>query len=71
MLEVRLREALEKNGDKSADVRLQGIKEAYGNASKAASYLQGLSEVKAQQLTDDNAANAAAAKRVLPRCQRV
>ena len=53
---------LEKNGDKSADVRLQGIKEAYGNASKAASYLQGLSEVKAQQLTDDNAANAAAAK---------
>ena len=53
---------LRTNENQPEGTRLDGIRGAYANGTKAVSHLQGLGEIRAEQLTDDNAAAAAAAK---------
>ena len=53
---------LRTNENQPEGTRLDGIQGAYANGTKAVSHLQGLGEIRAEQLTDDNAATAAAAK---------
>ena len=50
------------NKDQPESMRLDGIRGAYANGTKAVSHLQGLGEIRAEQLTENNAAAAAAAK---------
>ena len=53
---------LQNNQDQPESERLQGIQKAYGDGIKAMSHLQGLGEIRAQQLKEDKDAAAAAAK---------
>lgn len=53
---------LQNNQDQPESERLQGIQKAYGDGIKAMSHLQGLGEIRAEQLTNDKDAAAAAAK---------
>ena len=50
------------NKDQPESMRLDGIRGAYANGTKAVSHLQGLGEIRAEQLTENNAAAEAAAK---------
>ena len=54
---------LQNNQDQSEGTRLDGIREAYGDGTKAMSHLQGLGEIRAEELTEKNAEAAADAKR--------
>ena len=53
---------LQNNEGQPEGTRLEGIRGAYANGTKAVSHLQGLGEIRAEQLTENNAAAAAAAK---------
>jgi len=50
------------NKDQPESMRLDGIRGAYANGTKAVSHLQGLGEIRAEQLKEDKDAAAAAAK---------
>jgi hypothetical protein len=50
------------NDNQPEELRLQGIRDPYANGIKAVSHLQGLGEIRAQQLKEDKDAAAAAAK---------
>lgn len=54
---------LQNNQDQPESARLDGIRKAYGDGTKAMSHLQGLGEIRAEELTEKNAEAAAAAKR--------
>ena len=54
---------LQNNQDQPESARLDGIQKAYGDGTKAMSHLQGLGEIRAEELTEKNAEAAAAAKR--------
>lgn len=53
---------LRTNENQSEELRLQKIRDPYANGTKAMSHLQGLGEIRAEQLTGDNAAAETAAK---------
>lgn len=50
------------NDNQPEELRLQGIRDPYANGTKAVSHLQGLGEIRAEQLKEDKDAAAAAAK---------
>jgi len=54
---------LQNNQDQSEGTRLDGIREAYGDGTKAMSHLQGLGEIRAEELTEKKDKAADAAKR--------
>ena len=54
---------LKNNQDQSEGTRLDGIREAYGDGTKAMSHLQGLGEIRAEELTEKKDKAADAAKR--------